>query len=170
MKTLNTNLSEKSFLDRLDSMCTKHKPFDDCYSQSNAFVVKRKAQSFRIGRHFADIPFSRFDGYYKEFIYGKYSLNDTGKVEIKYRFRMEIMFLISNLIICLLAIPVFACLLYDAVFNSIYHWGGLVVTFIFSFIGLFELFMISKKQRAALEEHLLNICRIKDNEVNNEHS
>lgn len=172
MKIINTNLSEHEFLNRLNDMCAKHMPFDKGYSQMDVFVVKRKAQYFRIGRHFADIPLSRFDGYYKEFIYGKYTVNDSGKVDVCYRFGTPITFLIPNLIISLLAVPIFVCLLYDAIFYNSYQWGGLIVTFIFSFIGLFDLFIYSKKHRTAIKEHLINICCYKDkvNEVNDEHS
>ncbi len=158
MKIIITNLSEQRFLNRLDSMCTKHNKFDKGYTMLNVFVVKRNQKTFRIGRHLADIPFSRYDGYCKDFIYGKYIVNSSGKVELNYRFGRPISFIILHVIICLMALPIFICVLYDTIFNACYQWGGLFVTMLFSFIGLFNLFSYSKKDRNVLEEHLCKIC------------
>ena len=158
MRTIITNLSEQLFLNRLDSMCTKHNKFDKGYTNQNVFVVKKNQKTFRIGRHLADIPFSRYDGYFSDFIYGKYIVNSSGKVEINYRFGRPIVFIIPDIIICLVALPIFVCVLYDTIFNAYYQWGGLFVSMIFSFIGLFNLFSYSKKNRNVLEEHLCKIC------------
>lgn len=158
MKTITTNLSEQQFSSRLDGMCTKHERFDSGYTDKDVFVVKKKQHRFRIGYHVAQMPLGRTDGYYMEFVYGKYSVNSLGKVELNYRFGKPFAFLIPYIIICLLALPIFICLLYDTVFNAFYQWGGLFVTMIFSCIGLYGLLARSKKDRAVLEEHLHKIC------------
>ena len=158
MKTITTNLSEQCFLNRLDSMCIRHKRFDRGYTDLDVFVVKRKQQWFRIGRHLASPPLSRTDGYLAEFIFGEYRVNDCGKVEVNYRFGKPFTSIIPCIIICLVALPIFICLLYDAVFNAYYQWGGLFVSLLFSFIGSFDLFAHSKKARAILEQQLYKIC------------
>jgi len=156
MKTIITNLSEQRFLNRLDNMCKAHRRFDNGYSNLDVFVIKRKQNKFRIGRHLALI--GRTDGYLSEFIFGEYVVNSLGKVELNYRFGKTFTFIIFYIIICLIALPLFICLLYDAIFNACYQWGGLFVTMIFSFIGLFNLFAHSRKTRTMLEEHLHKIC------------
>lgn len=158
MKTIVTNLSEQRFLNRLDSMCTKYNRFAKGYTELDVFVVKRKHKRFQIGRHLADIPLSRFDGYLSEFIFGKYTVNNFGNVEVSYRFSTPFPLRIPDIIISLAGLPLFLCLLYDAIFNASYQWGGLFITMIFSFIGLFSLLGRSKKNRTVLEEHLCEIC------------
>ena len=158
MRTIITNLSEQRFLNRLESMCTKHKRFDKGYTEVDVFVVKRKQQRFRIGRHLADVPFSRFDGYLSQFIFGEYVVNSLGKVELKYRFGIPLTFSIPYMLMGVVGFPLFIYLLYDAVFNDCYQWGGLFVSSIFSLIGLCGLVVRPKKDRVILEEHLHKIC------------
>ena len=158
MKTIITNLSEQHFLNRLNSLCTKNKRFDKGYTEVDVFVVKRKQQRFRIGRHLADMPFSRFDGYLSQFIFGEYVVNSLGKVELKYRFGIPLAFSIPYMLTGIVGFSLLAPLLYDAVFNNCYQWGGLFVSSIFSLFGLCGLLVRPKKDRAILEEHLYRIC------------
>ena len=162
MKKIKTNLSEEMFLSRIDSMCTQHKWFNAEYAESDVFTLKRKKQSFRIGRHFANMPMMRSDGYYSEFIYGKYIVNSLGTVDVNYRFGKPILHIFPFVLCCAFGLPIFVCLLYDAIFNSLYQWDGVFVTLIFSFVGLFNLFVCYKKDRIVLEEHLHKICFFED--------
>lgn len=158
MKNIVTSLSEQQFLSRLDRMCTKHERFDKGYTELDVFVVKKKQHRFRIGYHVAQIALGRTDGYASDFVFGEYTVNSSGKVEVNYKFGKPFAFIIPFAIICIFVLPIFACVLYNTIFNEYYQWGGLFVTMIFSFIGLYGLFAYSKKDRAMLEEHLHKIC------------
>ncbi len=158
MKTVVTNLSEQRLLNRLESMCAEYRQFDKSYTDRNLFVVKRHGKRFRIGRHVARMPMSRYDGYFSEFIYGVYKVGTSSNVEVKYRFGKPFIYILPFLIMCLISLPILVYLLYCALFNADLHLVGLVMAAVFSFIALFSLFAHSSKDRAILEEHLFNIC------------
>ena len=158
VKTIITNLSERRFLERIDSLCTKEQHFDNGYADSDVFVVRRKHAHFRIGRHMASRLHSRTDFYLPEFLIGEYSVNSQGKVELKYRFGKPLSFIIPDILVCLVVLPMFIVILYQAVFYADWQWGGMLVTMFLSFVGLFGLFVRSKKTRTILEEHLRKIC------------
>ena len=155
-KRIETKLNEKRFLERLKTLCREKTRFDKGYNDKDVFVVKRNKNQFWLCKHYAHV--GRTDGYAYDCIYFQCIVKENGYVDIEYRFGKRLLFVIPDIIICLMALPLFTCALYDTIFNAYYQWGGLFVTMILSFLGLFNLFSHSKKERNVLEEHLFKIC------------
>ncbi len=78
-KTIETSLSEKTFLRRLEEQC----PYCGRYMDADAFFLKREAHRFRIGYRLAHL--SRGERQPTLFLYGEYHLNENGCVVVTYR-------------------------------------------------------------------------------------
>ena len=160
MKKIKTNLTENQFTERLKSLTVPHDNFERGYENKNIYTLKTKKKGFRIGYHVEKVW--NTSGYLYEFLYGKYSIDNDRKIVVKYFFAKPIAILLPFLIFTLLSLPIFGCLLYDAIFNHYIQLGGTIVTGILSLVGLFGVLHSSRKTQKQLENHLLKICKLLD--------
>lgn len=67
MKHIETHLTERHFLSRLETLCRKQERFDRGDRENDYFVVKRNNQKFRIAKHYAHV--GKTDGYGYDCLY-----------------------------------------------------------------------------------------------------
>ncbi len=73
MKRIETKLTEKQFLCRLEKLCKEKTRFDKGYTDKDIFVIKRNKNKFWLCKHYAHV--GRVDGYGNDCIYFQYKLN-----------------------------------------------------------------------------------------------
>ena len=157
-KHLATKLDEKQFLNRLKIFCREKIRFDTGYNDKDVFVVKRKKNCYWLCKHYASV--GRTDGYAHDCICFRYSINKNGYVDVEYRFGKTLSHTIP-FVVCFAVGSIFGIsLVYDAIAFFDVQWGGLCVAALFWIFGLSGMLYRSKKERVALEEHLLRICNI----------
>lgn len=157
MKFIETHLTEKQFLDRMDTLCRKKERFDRGYHDIDTFVVKRKRNKFRLGKHYAHV--GRGDGYASVFLYCRYDITEKGYVRVSYRYGAPLIHLIPFAICVGVGGALCLSLLYEAVFDRTPEWASIFITSAMWIFGLVGLLFRSKKDRRALENHLLRVCR-----------
>jgi len=158
MKHIETKLTEKQFLRRLEELCKEKTRFDKGYTDKNVFIFKRNKSKFWLCKHYADV--GRTDGYGNDCIYFQYKLSEKGHVIVEYTFGKLIMLLIPFILIFAVGIALWSVLIYEAIVFFNVQWGGLCITTIFWVFGLFGLLFRSPKERQLLEKHLIQICNI----------
>ncbi len=156
MNSINTDLSEKEFVSRLEKMCMIHRKFDKGYQDLDVFVVKRNNKKFRLGHHLPLV--GRTDGYSIEYIFGEYVVDKNNRVIVTYRFGKTFLFLMPFFIAILFSLPIFIYLVYDLINNSILQLDGLIISFLISTLSLTAIFLRSKNEKDTLEKHLHRIC------------
>ena len=159
MKFIETHLTEKQFLDRMDTLCRKKERFDRGYHDIDTFVVKRKRNKFWLGKHYAYV--GRSDGYASVFLYCRYDVTEKGYVRVGYRYGAPLIHLIPFAICAGVGGVLCLSSLYDAVFDRAPQWASIFISSAMWMIGLVGLLFRSKKDRRALESHLLFVCRKK---------
>jgi len=160
MKKIETNISERRFLERLETLCRKKERFDRGYCDKDIFVVKRNKNKFWICKHYANC--GRTDGYAYDCMYCRYNVNEKGYVTVEYRLGKLRSALFAFVICFTVGIALWIPIVYEAVAFSNVQWGELCVTALFWIFGLVGMLFRSQKERLLLEEHLLRICNIKD--------
>lgn len=163
MKIIETRISEKQFINRLEGLCRKKAYFDKGYNDKDTFVVKRKDNKFWLGKHYALI--GRSDGYANDCLLCRYTVRENGLVSVHYRFGKRITYLIPFIISCALGIPIAISLIYDAIVYADPQWNGILIAVLFLALGLFGLLFRSKKERKLLEKHLFKICNINSSDI-----
>lgn len=158
MTTMETNLSETGFKNRLKNLTVPYKIFDRGYENSDVFVLKAKNNAFRIGHHVKNVW--NHDGYDAVFLYGKYFLDNTGKITVRFRFGKPLVFLIPFIFCLIFPFPIFLCLLYEALHYHELSLAPLLITGLFSILGFFGIFYSPKKTRQLLLQRLKRICNI----------
>ncbi len=155
---IQTKLSKNSFENRLKTMTTPYKHWNFDYKDKNCYVLKQKKDNFRIGYH---VPYVwNTDGYWCEYLYGKYVVNDDGYVVINYRFGKPLFIIIPFIVLLIMCLPIFLYLLYDVIINGIFDIA-IFISGIFSIIGAVGLFGKSKKTRHSYLTLLQKICKVK---------
>ena len=136
------------------------------YNDKDTFVVKRKENIFRLEKHYALI--GRTDGYAIDCLYCQYQTNENGYVTVKYRFGKRSLYLVPFVIAFTVGILLWSALLYEAIAFANAQWDAIFVATLFWLLGLGGNLIRSKKERRALESHLLRICAVKraDNDKN----
>ncbi len=155
-KTIVTSLTEKQFLNRLNTYCIRRHAFDKCYTQQNVFVSKVRKDRFWIGYHLKDI--GRGDGWYLDYIVGRYIVNDSGKIEITYRVGHRFSSMIPYTVLGIVGIPLLLLAILDYIRFHIVSWGQFFISLLFTGIFLYFTFGHSKKAKALLEKHFEKIC------------
>ena len=152
MITIQTNLSETGFKNRLKNWTVPYKAFDRGYENSEVFVLKAKNNTFRIGHHVKNVW--NQSGYDTDFIYGKYFLDNTGKITVRFRYGKPLIFLMPFIFCLMFPFPIFLCLLYEALRFHEFSLAPLLITGLFSILGFFGIFCSSRKTRQLLLRHL----------------
>ena len=159
MKTIETNLTEKIFLERLDSICEKKRPFDRGYETKDTFVCQRKEGRFRIYQHSTR---GRWDGCYAEYLSGKYKTNEKGKITVEYRFKLSLDDLIPAIVTAVLSGFVLAAIISDLVTYGTAEAEGVIFLAVLLGFSIFEILCLalSKRVKHSLEAHLKRICKV----------
>ena len=160
MITIKTTLSEKAFKKKMKDLTVPYNVFDRGYENSDVFVLKAKNNTFRIGHHVKNV-WNRA-GYDADFLYGKYFLDNTGKITVRFRYGKPLMFLIPFIFCLIFPFPIFLCLLYEALHYHELSLAPLLITGLFSILGFFGAFYSSPKTRQLLLRHLKRICNIEN--------
>ena len=155
MKTIDTHLTEKSFLDRLSRFCLPYDRGNKGYVNQEAFVYSRKDQKFWIGHHM--VTAGRDDGFAKERINAAYRVNDNGYVTVTYSFGKHPTIMTFHAIAFLLGLIPAVGLLTDAMRQSSMAVYGGICGLSFMGYGLWGFFG-RPKELAIQEEHLQYIC------------
>lgn len=158
MKRVETRLNEKQFLHRLETLCREKKRFDKGYNDKDVFVVKQNKKYFWLCKHYASV--GRTDGYANDCIYFRYGVNESGYINLEYRFGKLLSCLIPCIISFMAGIALWIPLVYEAIAFTNVQWGGLCVTALFWIWGLVGILFRSRKECILLEEHLMRICNI----------
>ena len=103
------------------------------------------------------------DGNNTDFLYGKYFLDNTGRITLRFRFGKPLALLIPFIFCLMIPFPIFLYLLYDAVCYHELSLAPLLVLGLFSMLGFFGRFSSSGKTRQLLLRLLKNICNIEWN-------
>ena len=162
MKYIETKLTEKRFLNRIQTLCTEKTLFDR-YNDRECFVTKRNKNKFWIGKYYPCkyYPYKgRYGGYGSNGIFLKYNVNQKGHVDIEYRFGILLSLLVPNIVCFTAGMALWIPLVYEAVVCKNVQWGGPCVSSLFWIIGLVGLSFRSSKEKVILEKHLLRICDI----------
>lgn len=158
MKTVKTQMSEQRFLSRLEGLCRKKTRFDKGYVDKDTFVIKRKGNKFWLAKHYASL--GRSDGYAMDCLYCKYGVDQNGYVFVKYTVGKRLTYLIPFGISFIIGAFLWVSIIYDTI---VYHQSpdgnGIAVAALFWALSLVGTLLRSKKERTALEEHLLSICK-----------
>ncbi len=157
MKTFNTRLTEKRFLDRLGQMCREKKRFDIGYNDCDLFVYKRKGNRFWLGKHYKSV--GRGDGFATDRLNCKYEIGENGYVVVRYKPGKHPGLFIPHLVCLLVGLPIAISLIVDAVTGSNYSAEEFVMPSAFLVVGLMGFFR-SKKELAFQEEQLRRICKM----------
>lgn len=156
-KIVKTQLPKKHFDERLKSMTVPYKFGDNvAYREKECYTLKQKENTFRIERH---TPYVwNHDGYWCEFLYGKYEIDDNQNVVVKYHFSKPVWVIIPFLAMIIMCLPIFLALVYELVVNK--HFDiAIIISGIFSVVGTIGLLGISKKSRKSYIEILSKICK-----------
>ena len=159
MKSIQTRLSEKTFLSRLDSLCRQKTLFDKGYNDKDVFVIRKYKKTYCLCLHYAQV--GRSDGYAMDCIFFRYELNCNGHVCVKYRIGKMISFLIPFVFCFAIGIAMWSALVFEAIVSKNVMWDGIIVATAFLMFGAINVLYRSKKQISLLEEHLFRICKIK---------
>lgn len=159
MKTVKTNLTEESFKQRLRTYTVPYEAFDkNCFSK-NVFVLKIDNNKFSINCYKNNnSSLDGSDGRSYECLYGKYFLDESGKVIVRYRFGKPVCFLALSMIILLVSLPVLWYALYEMLLLRAVPSLLFLCAFFFAVVGSFGVFYRSPKQRDLYLKHLDLIC------------
>lgn len=156
MKILNTNLTEKQFLSRLEVNCHSKTPFDRGYNDSDTFVYKIKDNRFWLGKHYRCV--GRTDGFASAKLNCKYDIASNGRITVTYRRAKHPIHVIFHS----LAFTIGLYFSVDSLIN-VFKYGETnewIFPLAFLFIGLFGLLIKPNKEWCSLEKHLHNICNM----------
>ena len=160
MKVIETVLSERQFLRRLEALCRTKTRFDKGYEDKDTFVTKRNDNKFWLGKHYALI--GRTDGYAVDVLFGKYKITEEGRILITYRFGKRLTYMIPFFVAIVIGSFLWASVIYDAIIYGLPDLNGIAIAALCWALGLGGAFIRSKKERKALEAHLLRICKVED--------
>ncbi len=160
MITIKTSLSETGFQNRMNDLTVPYTFFNPSYRESDCFALKAKNNSFCMGHHVKHV--GRSDGYDAVFLYGKYFLDDAGKVTVRFRFGKPFQFTIPFIVLVTIAFPAFLGALYTSLYDHEMLWLPLFVTGVFSAFGFWQLFASSKKAKQLLIQRMERICNIEE--------
>ena len=156
MKQIETQLLEKHFIQRLESLCRAKEHYDRGYVDKDTFVVKRKNQKFCLLKHYARL--GRTHGYASEGLYCQYHTNEEGYVVVRYDFRLRTAYLIPFLMALGMGLFIWILVFFDIFSAVAFPWNEFWISVLFWVLGLGGLLIRSKQERVFLEEHLMKIC------------
>lgn len=156
-KSITTELDEKQFLSQLNKLCVPYRAVGRGYELSDVFAAKVRKNRFRFARRFFAVRAR--DLLEDEFLFGKYSVGENGKVEVTYRIGHRLVFLVPMCLLFFAGAVMLFSVISDTVALHTFHAGILFTSVALIAISLFEILYFSKKQTEALEVHLRRICR-----------
>ncbi len=163
MRRIETKLTERLFLERLEALCAKKTLFDRGYTDKECFVIKRNKNKFWLGKHYIG-GFWGPNGYQNCLIFCKYKVNDRGHVDVEYRFGKILLYVFPCVMAFLMCFPIWLVLVYDAIaFPEVRwegQWGAICVLALLWTVGLLFSLYMSKKEKRMLEAHLHRICKV----------
>ncbi len=156
MKTIQTKLTETRFSQRLKTTVgVPYEEYKTVLKGTTGFVVKQKGNRFSIGQR---VEMSHGYGFYAEWLYGVYSTNNCGTVDVQYHFRKPFSYRLPFLVCLAFGVPILIGLLYNGIIDGLWQWGGMFVAVIFTLFGIGGLLIKSQGNRKALENRLMKIC------------
>ena len=156
-KIIATELDEKQFLLRMDKFCVPYRTTVRGYELSGMFAAKvRKNRFWFARRSFAVLNKDLLEN---EFLFGKYSVGNDGKVTVAYRIGHRPMFLIPMCLMCLAGVTLLFSGVCDTVLLHAFQTEKILISVSLTAVSLFELLYYPKSQTEALENHLEKICR-----------
>jgi hypothetical protein len=132
------------------------------YGDKDCFVAKYNNGKLLLMYHVRYV--ANTNGYYLDTIYAKVQERADGRVTVSYFAGKPLCFIIAMIIWNTIAVPVFVYLAWDALWNQYVNVMGLLVSGLFSTVGLFLLFARSEKQIGELEDRLFRICKAESRE------
>ena len=165
MKTIETHLTEKQFLFRLEHLCRIKKPYDVGYCDMDVFVVRRKGNRFWLAKHYAVSPvYAKGDGYAADRLRCRYKVSEHGYVTVEYRFAKRPTYYISAMFTFLASCLVGISMLRDIEAGREVQPGALPVVLSSWLIWFFAFFHRSNIERTDDEAHLRFICTPEEND------
>ena len=156
-KKITTELYEKQFLSQLNKLCVPYRAVGRGYELTDVFVAKVRKNRFRFARR--SFAVRAKDLLENEFLFGKYSVGENGKVEVTYRIGHRLVFLVP---MCLLFFAG-AVLLFSGISDTValhtFPTEKILISVFLIAISLFELLFYPKSQIESLEGHLQKICK-----------
>ena len=132
----------------------------------DVFVVKRKGNQFRLGKHYAVSPiFAKGDGYAVDRLHCRYKVGEQGYVTVEYRFAKRPTYFVFAMFTFAASCLVGISMLRDVEGGREVQPGALPVVLSSWLIWLFGLFHRSKKERTDDEAHLRFIGAPEDNDA-----
>ena len=155
MKLINTNLTERQFLDSLEQLCRSKACLYGEYNNYETFVYKITGNQFWVGKY---TSIGKTYGFLSTRLNCKYDISQNGRVVITYRRSKHL----SHTVFHYFAFIVGAYFCVDSFINVFKQFKiyELIFPIAFLIIGLFGLIIKPNKEWASLEAHLHNICNI----------
>ncbi len=162
MKRIETSLSERGFTERMEMFCEPYVKYSEM-KYKRGFLIKRNGKRFSI---LLRMETSRGFGYSAEWLFGKYTVNERGCVEVSYVFRKPFLHLLPFLVMVLSGV----CLIVGVgvtcrtdPFGS--YALDLLASLFLAGCGLGGMLMHSKSVRRMLQRRLEKICSLKAVEI-----
>ena len=156
MKRIETHMTERKLVGRLETLCRKKERFSKGYEDQDVFVYHYTKNGFILEKHLAYV--GRTHGYAEAHLHCRHTVNEKGFVTVEYNCRKSVTDYILYSFLLLIGLSFWIMLLMDWISGDNVDIGGMVVALAFWAVGLFGLFRRSRKDRIALEKHLLRIC------------
>ena len=151
-KTVETTLSEKTFLRRLEENC----PYRGGCTDTNAFSLKRDARRFRIEYRLSRL--ARGQRQPKRFLYGEYHLDENGCVVVNYRLAYSLGRKILTGTLFLVSLALFVSVFLEGENALEGMLTELFITGLFLVVAFIGLLVETRTTGARLERHLRQIC------------
>lgn len=158
MKTIKTGLTEKQFEARLHSLCVEYKYFSGKYSGGDCFAAQYSRGKLRLMFHVKHV--GKRDGYDINMLYARVAAGGDGKVVVRYTPGKPVLFTVTMIVWNIVTVPIFVYTIWGALWNGHADIPDMAITGVLSAVGLFLLFVRSKKSISQLENRLRRICRV----------
>ena len=158
MKQINTLLTERQFLTKLESTCTLKTRFNNGYHDIETFVYKIKDNKFWLGKHHPEISRGA-KAFSAARLNCKYFTNANGRITINYRKGKHPLDIILHVIAFIIGLYFSANSLIS--YLKFGETKELIFPILLIILGVLAFIIKPKKEWNSLEQFLLKICNIK---------
>ncbi len=132
--------------------------FSGEYSGGDCFAARYSRGKLRLMYHVKNV--GNRDGYDINMLYVRVAAGEDGKVVVRYTPGKPVAFTVIMIVWNIMTVPIFVYTVWGALRNGHADIPGMAITGVLSAVGLFLLFVRSKKSISQLENRLRRICRV----------